>query len=114
LTPGAGAGARPGGGSGVWSSAGGYWYARNFIAVGNPLPWFSFGVLPTPHPPPLQQGNYYSLADYATYPRILRHWLIPALNLNLGPWWPALVAAPWSVLWCVSSPSATEWSWPRL
>ena len=73
--------------------AGGYWYARNLIAVGNPLPWFSFGVLPTPHPPPLQQGNYYSLADYATYPRILRHWLIPALNMNLGPWWPALVAA---------------------
>ena len=73
--------------------AGGYWYARNLIAVGNPLPWFSFGVLPTPHPPPLQQGNYYSLADYATYPRILRQWLIPALNMNLGPWWPALVAA---------------------
>lgn len=50
-------------------------------------------MLPTPHPPPLQQGNNYSLADYATYPRILRHWLIPALKLNLGPWWPALVAA---------------------
>jgi hypothetical protein len=73
--------------------AGGYWYARNLIALGNPLPWLSFGVLPTPHPPPLQHGNNYSLADYATYPRILRNWLIPALNLNLGPWWPALVAA---------------------
>ena len=73
--------------------AGGYWYARNLIAVGNPLPWFSFGVLPTPHPPPLQHGNNYSLADYATYPGILRHWLVPALNVNLGPWWPALVAA---------------------
>ena len=73
--------------------AGGYWYARNLIALGNPLPWFSLGVLPTPHPPPLQQGNNYSLADYATYPQILRHWLIPALNLNLGPWWPAVVAA---------------------
>ncbi|HKC26647.1 MAG TPA: hypothetical protein VKB75_01425 [Jatrophihabitans sp.] len=73
--------------------AGGYWYARNLIALGNPLPWFSFGVLPTPHPPPLQHGNNYSLADYAFHPRILRHWLIPALNLNFGPWWPALVAA---------------------
>jgi hypothetical protein len=73
--------------------AGGYWYARNLIALGNPLPWFSLGVLPTPHPPPLQQGNNYSLAAYATHPRILQQWLIPALNLNLGPWWPALVAA---------------------
>ncbi|HJS94923.1 MAG TPA: hypothetical protein VJ741_11725, partial [Solirubrobacteraceae bacterium] len=72
--------------------AGGYWYARNLIAVGNPLPWFSFGVLPTPRPPPLQHGNNYSLADYVTYPRILRDWLIPALKLNLGSWWPALVA----------------------
>jgi hypothetical protein len=73
--------------------AGGYWYARNFVALGNPLPWFSFGVLPTPHPPPLQHANNYSLADYVTSPRILRHWLIPALKSNLGPWWPALVAA---------------------
>jgi hypothetical protein len=71
---------------------GGYWFVRNLIALGNPLPWFSFGVLPTPQPPPLQQGNNYSLADYATDPGILRHWLIPALKLNLGPWWPALVA----------------------
>ncbi|MGN6170590.1 MAG: hypothetical protein ACTHQQ_20855, partial [Solirubrobacteraceae bacterium] len=73
--------------------AGGYWYARNLIALGNPLPWFGFGVLPTPHPPPLQHGNNYSLADYAPYPGILGHWLVPALNVNLGPWWPALVAA---------------------
>jgi hypothetical protein len=72
--------------------AGGYWYARNLITLGNPLPWFSFGVLPTPHPPPLQQGNNYSLADYATFPGFFRQWLIPALKLNLGPWWPALVA----------------------
>ncbi|HET6868432.1 MAG TPA: hypothetical protein VFH80_21130 [Solirubrobacteraceae bacterium] len=72
--------------------AGGYWYARNLIAVGNPLPWLGFGVLPTPHPPPLQHGNNYSLADYATYPGILRDWLVPALKSNLGPWWPGLVA----------------------
>jgi len=72
--------------------AGGYWYARNLIALGNPLPWFSFGFLPTPHPPPLQQGNDYSLIDYAAHPGILRHWLIPALKQNLGPWWPGVVA----------------------
>ena len=51
--------------------AGGYWYARNLIALGNPLPVVQLGVLPTPHPPPLQQGNNYSLAAYATDPRIL-------------------------------------------
>jgi hypothetical protein len=71
--------------------AGGYWYARNLIALGNPLPWFSFVVLPTPHPPPLQHGNNYSLADYATHPQILGRWLIPAFSQNLRPWWPAFV-----------------------
>jgi hypothetical protein len=82
--------------TGLWIAGlalgGGYWFARNLIALGNPLPWFSFGVLPTPHPPPLQQGNNYSLADYAAYPRILRQWLVPALRANLGPWWPGLIA----------------------
>jgi hypothetical protein len=73
--------------------AGGYWYARNLVALGNPLPWFSVGVLPTPRPPPLQHDNNYSLADYATSPGILRRWLIPALHANLGPWWPLLVTA---------------------
>jgi hypothetical protein len=73
--------------------AGGYWYARNLLALGNPLPWFSFGVLPTPHPPPLQHANNYSLAEYAAHPGILGHWLIPALNANLGSWWPVFVTA---------------------
>jgi hypothetical protein len=81
--------------TGWWSAglllAGGYWYARNLVALGNPLPWFTFGLLPTPQPPPLQHANNYSVADYATYPRILSHWLFSALRLNLGPWWPALV-----------------------
>jgi hypothetical protein len=70
---------------------GGYWYARNLVALGNPLPWFSFGVLPTPRPPPLQHGNNYSVFDYVGHLRILRHWLVPALSANLGSWWPALI-----------------------
>lgn len=73
--------------------AGSYWYARNLVALGNPLPWFSFGVLPTPRPPPFQDANNYSLADYATYPGFLHRWLIPAFEANLGSRWPALAAA---------------------
>ena len=46
--------------------AGGFWYARNLIAVGNPLPWTSFaGILPTPAPP-LQQHTGFSVAHYLT------------------------------------------------
>ena len=55
--------------AGLWLGslllAGGYWYARNLIAVGNPLPWTSLGVLPTPAPP-LQQHTGFSVAHYVT------------------------------------------------
>ena len=54
--------------AGLWLGplivAGGYWYARNLIAVGNPLPWSSLGVLPTPAAP-LQQNTGFSVAHYA-------------------------------------------------
>lgn len=77
--------------AGLWFGGavvgGGYWLLRNLIAVGNPLPWFSFGVLPTPQPPPLQQHTNYSIVNYATYPRILSDWFAPALAKGLGPWW---------------------------
>src|SRR5205823_6036996 len=43
--------------------AGGFWYLRNLIAVGNPLPWTSFGVLPTPAPP-LQQHTGFAFVHY--------------------------------------------------
>ena len=71
--------------------AGGFWYVRNLIAVGNPFPWFSLGVLPTPHSP-LQQHTSFTVADYLTYPTILRDVLAPALADGLGPWWVVILA----------------------
>ena len=73
--------------------AGGYWLLRNLIAVGNPLPWFGFGVLPTPKPPPLQQHTNYSIASYVTNTRVIKHWFLPALARGYGPWWVILLAA---------------------
>ncbi len=72
-------------------AAGGYWYVRNLFAVGNPLPYFSFGVLPTPHPPPAQAHNSFSVANYLGHPRIVRNVLAPALAHGLGPWWLAII-----------------------
>ena len=60
--------------AGLWLGplilAGGYWYARNLIAVGNPLPWSSLGVLPTPAAP-LQQNTGFSVAHYVTSSALL-------------------------------------------
>jgi len=67
--------------------AGGFWYARNLIAVGNPLPWTSFaGILPTPAPP-LQQHTGYSVVHYLTTTHLWSRFFEPALAAGLGRWW---------------------------
>jgi hypothetical protein len=83
--------------AGLWLgpliAAGGFWYARNLIAVGNPLPWTSFGgVLPTPAPG-LQQHTGYSVAHYLTNAHFWSHFAQPALAAGLGRWWWAVLAA---------------------
>ncbi len=72
--------------------AGGYWYLRNLIAVGNPLPWTSFaGILPTPAPP-LQQNTGFSLVHYLTDGHVWTHLFGPGFVSGLGPWWPLVLA----------------------
>jgi hypothetical protein len=83
--------------AGLWFGplilAGGFWYARNLIAVGNPLPWTSVkGILPTPAAP-LQQHTGYSIAHYLTSSRFWSHFAQPALAAGLGRWWWAVLAA---------------------
>jgi hypothetical protein len=70
--------------------AGGYWYARNLIAVGNPLPWTSLGVLPTPAPP-LQQHTGFSIAHYFTTSGVWSHYFAPGLAADLARWWFVIV-----------------------
>ncbi len=70
---------------------GGFWYARNLIAVGNPLPWSSFGVLPTPAPP-LQQPNTFSIAHYLTSARFWDHFFVKGMSSQLGSWWYVVLA----------------------
>jgi hypothetical protein len=91
---------------GVWAGcvllAGGFWYLRNLIAVGNPVPYFSFGFLPTPQPPPLQQGTNYSVVSYLHQLPVFKSVFAPALAIGLGPWWAAiLVVAVLGCLLCV-------------
>jgi len=72
--------------------AGGFWYARNLIAVGNPLPWTrAGGILPTPAPP-LQQHTGYSVAHYLTSSHFWSAFAQPALASGLGRWWWAVLA----------------------
>jgi hypothetical protein len=73
--------------------AGGLWYVRNLIAVGNPLPWFGFGGLLATPAPALQQHTSFTVAHYLFSARTWAHVFEPALHAGLGPWWPAIIVA---------------------
>jgi len=70
--------------------AAGYWYVRNLIAVGNPLPWVGLGILPTPAAP-LQQQTGFAIVHYATNTQIWARFFAPVLASGLGPWWIAII-----------------------
>jgi hypothetical protein len=73
--------------------AGGFWYARNLIAIGNPLPWSSFGgLLPVPHQP-LQQNTTYAVAHYLTHQSFWRHFFVSGMASQLGRWWAVITVA---------------------
>jgi hypothetical protein len=71
--------------------AGGFWFARNLIAVGNPVPWTSLGFLPTPAPAQ-QQGTGYTFVHYLTDGRFWSKFAEPAFASGLGRWWVVIVA----------------------
>ena len=73
--------------------AGGFWYARNLIAVGNPLPWTGAGGLLATPAAPLQQHSGYSVAHYVTTTHFWSAFAAPALAAGLGRWWWAMLAA---------------------
>jgi hypothetical protein len=88
--------------------AGAYWYVRNLIAVGNPLPWTSLGFLPTPAAP-LQQHTGFSVAHYLTSSSAWRDFFEPGLAAGLGRWWVVIVAtaAAGPLLCLLSGPGRT-------
>jgi hypothetical protein len=88
---------------------GGYWYVRNLIAVGNPLPWASFaGILPTPAPP-LQQNTGFAVIHYLTDGHVWTHVFGPEFVAGLGPWWPLVLAGMiGGPLMCLAWPGANR------
>ncbi len=72
--------------------AGGYWYLRNLIAIGNPIPYTAFGPLGLPTPErTLELRPGFSVAHYWNEPEIWFDWFIPKLSEELGPLWPLVL-----------------------
>jgi hypothetical protein len=83
--------------AGIWAAGlavgGGFWFLRNLVRVGNPLPWFAahLGPLSLPSPPhPITDANSFSVAHYASDTGVWRHVFLPGLHGSLGPVWELL------------------------
>jgi hypothetical protein len=74
---------------------GGYWYLRNLIITGNPLPQAtSIGPISLPHPERLQEGRpNFNIVHYATDTGIWRHYFEPGLHQAFGALWPLVILA---------------------
>jgi hypothetical protein len=73
---------------------GGYWFVRNLVAVGNPIPFTSFGPLGLPTPErvfELRPG--FSVFHYATDFGVWSDWFFPGLDDSFGFLWPLVLAA---------------------
>ncbi len=72
---------------------GGWWYLRNLIHAGNPLPQVtSIGPISLPGPERLQFGRPdFSVAHYLTDTTVWKDYFVPGLNQGFGHVWPVLL-----------------------
>jgi hypothetical protein len=75
-------------------AGGGYWYLRNLIHTGNPLPWFDhLGPISLPAPDQALGGREgHSVLGYLTDGSVWSDWFLPGLHGGLTIFWPLLVA----------------------
>jgi hypothetical protein len=85
--------------AGWWFVAGlageGYWYLRNLVIAGNPLPQLeSLGPISLPHPEQLQSGRPdFSIVHYATDTGVWSDYFAPELHQAFGLLWPLVLVA---------------------
>ena len=74
-------------------AGGGFWYLRNLVVAGNPIPEVkSLGPISLPHPERLQEGRpEFDIAHYATDTGVWRHYFAPGLHEAFGALWPLVV-----------------------
>jgi hypothetical protein len=76
-------------------AGGAYWYLRNLIAVGNPLPQVRhLGPLHLPGPQRLQTARPdFPVVHYATDTHVWRAYFVPGVHEAFGVLWPLVLAA---------------------
>jgi hypothetical protein len=75
-------------------AAGGYWYVRNLVAVGNPIPYIG-SVGPISLPAPVRDFHLrpdYAVVHYWNDTDVWRDWFVPGLHHSFGTLWPVALA----------------------
>lgn len=75
-------------------ASGSYWYLRNLVHTGNPLPWFDhLGPISLPAPDQALGGREgHSVLGYLTNGSVWSDWLLPGLHGGLTLLWPLIAA----------------------
>ncbi len=86
-------------------AAGGYWYVRNLVAVGNPIPYIG-SIGPISLPAPLRDFHLrpdFAVVHYWSDTDVWREWFVPGLHHSFGTLWPValagMLAAAVFVIW---------------
>jgi hypothetical protein len=81
----------------IWSGTalvtGGFWFARNLVESGNPLPWADVGPLPGPEQLDIDIRDPHTVSDYLTNLTVIKDSFIPGLNDSFGVIWPVVLIA---------------------
>jgi len=74
-------------------AGGGYWYLRNLVHTGNPLPWFDqLGPISLPAPEQALGGREgHTVLGYLTDGSVWSDWFLPGLHGGLTILWPLVV-----------------------
>lgn len=76
------------------AATGGFWFARNLLESGNPVPWRELSLGPISLPSPdetLGGGLSSSVASYWNDPWVWIDWFVPGLDERFGPLWPLVI-----------------------
>ena len=83
--------------TGIWAASslvtGGFWFIRNLVNSGNPLPWIQAGPLPGPDQLDINIREPHNVADYLLPPdgSVITDKFIPGLHDSFGDLWPLVL-----------------------